>query len=255
MRHDVVKTELNRLFFWSSMPSTCEVFGVFSHLIPQEGLNRLERGRERQGMVPDFMLGVTSPTGGKENRLAELKVLNCCLSRYPPGNRAKAVDRRANLLQGEYRRKARNADRIYGGHNSDNIGPVERKLLQFGDVIGIVVGAFGEGSEDLHDLIQQLAESRARSMGLRRGRESSEAELGIIVGQIRRALSTTFVRAQAQCLLMRMNCLGQGYSKAAQRRQWAVKEEERTKWERQAQWISRIRGRKLVSRGQFLLPQ
>ena len=92
-------------------------------------------------------------------------------------------------------------------------------------------------------------------MGLRRGQESSVAELGIIVGQIRRALSTTFVRAQAQCLLMRMNCLGQGYSKAVQRRQWAVKEEERMKWERQAQWISRIRGRKLVSRGQFLLPQ
>ena len=165
IRHDTVKIELNRLFFWSSMPSTCEVFGLFSNLIPQEGLNRLERGRERQGMVPDFMLGMKNPTGGKVNRLAELKVINCCSSRYPLGKRDKAVDKRANMLQGEYRRKARDADRIYGGHIGENVGPVERKLLQFGDVIGLVVGAFGEGSEDIHDLFQQMAESRATSMG------------------------------------------------------------------------------------------
>ena len=62
IRHDTVKIEFNRLFMWSSMRSTCEVFGLFSHLIPQEGLNRLERGRQRQGMVPDFMLEVSSPT-------------------------------------------------------------------------------------------------------------------------------------------------------------------------------------------------
>ena len=109
IRHDTVKTELNRLFMWCSMPATCEVFGLFSHLIPQEGLNRLERGRERQGMVPDFMVGISNPTGAKVNRLAELKVINCCLSRYPPGVREKAVDRRANMLQNEYRRKAREA--------------------------------------------------------------------------------------------------------------------------------------------------
>ena len=97
IRHDSVKIELNRLFLWSSMRSTCEVFGLFSHLIPQEGLNRLERGRDRQGMVPDFMLKVTNPAGGQVDRLAELKVINCCLSRYPPGRRDKAVGRRAGI--------------------------------------------------------------------------------------------------------------------------------------------------------------
>ena len=254
IRHDAVKMELNRLFMWSSMPSTCEVFGLFSHLIPQEGLTRLERGRERQGLVPDFLLGLSNPAGGREDRLAELKVINCCLTRYPPGRNDRAVDRRANLLQNEYRRKARDADKNYVGHNSENIGPVERKLMQFGEIIGLVVGAFGEGSEDLHDLLQKIAESKANAMGLRRGRESTDTEIGIIVGQIRRSLSTTFVRAQAQCLLTRMNCIGQGYIKAFKRRQWASKEEERMKCERQAQWLSRVRGRKLVSRGQFLLP-
>ena len=157
------------------------------------------------------------------------------------------------MLQNEYRRKAREADRVYGGRNPDEIGPVERKLLQFGEVIGLVVGAFGEGSEDLHELVQQMAENKIKAMGLRRGREASDIEVGRIVGQIRRTLSTTFVRAQAQCLLLRMNCIGKGFAEASRRRQWASKEDERMRHERQAQWLSRIRGKNLVSRGHFLL--
>ena len=47
IRHDTVKIELNRLLLWCSIPATCEVFGLFSHLISQEGLSRLERGRAR----------------------------------------------------------------------------------------------------------------------------------------------------------------------------------------------------------------
>ena len=137
IRHDTVKTEINRLFMWSNMRATCEVFGLFSNLIPQEGLNRLERGRQRQGMVPDFLLEMSNPTGVKENRLAELKVINCCLSRYPIGDRGKAVDRRAGLLQGEYKRKARETDRVYGGVDQNAIGPVERKLMQYGEVVSL----------------------------------------------------------------------------------------------------------------------
>ena len=58
--------------------------------------------------------------------------------------------------------------------------------MQFGDLVGLVVGAFGEGSEDLHSLIQNLAESKVNAMGLRRGRQASEEELGVVVGQISR---------------------------------------------------------------------
>ena len=133
------------------------------------------------------------------------------------------------------------------------MGPVERKLLQFGDLLGLVVGAYGEGSEDLHSLIQNLAESTVNAMGLRRGRQASEEELGVVVGQIRRSLSTTFKRAQAQCLISRLNCTGQGFAQAYKRRNWAVREEEKMRNERLAQWVGRDRGRNLVRRGQFLL--
>ena len=249
----MIKSELNRLMFWCNMPATCEVFGLFSHLIPQEGLSRLERGRTRQGMVPDFLLELPSQTGVKEKRLAELKVVNCCPSRYSSGDKVKAVDRRANLLQSEYKRKAREADRLYVETPPGQIGPVERKLNQYGDIVGLVVGAFGEASEDLHTLVQKLAESKVASMGLRRGREGCEEELGIVVGQIRRSLSTTFVRAQSQCLLSRLNCVGHGYTEAAKRRKWVAVEEEKMRRDRLAQWIGHVRGRNLIRRGQFFV--
>ena len=83
IRYDNLKATLNRLCVSSKLPATCEVFGLFSHLIPQVG--RIKKGRKRQGMVPDFQLQVPCPTGGKVSRLAELKVITCCPTRYIPG--------------------------------------------------------------------------------------------------------------------------------------------------------------------------
>ena len=250
IRHDKVKSELNRLLLWSHLPATCEVFGIFSHLIPQEGLSRIERGRKRQGLVPDFEIQLPSATGGRVSGLAELKVINCCPTRYTPGHQVKAVDRRARLLEQEYIKKARNTDRQFGGVEEGRVGPVETKLLQYGKLQGLVVGAFGEGSEDLHSLVQTIAESKVSSMGLASGR----SELGVIVGQVRRMISTVSVRAQVQCLLSRVNMIGEeGVTRASKRRQWVAIEEERMRCERLAQWIGRVRGQNIVRRGEFLI--
>ena len=74
---------LARLLKWAKVSFQCEVFNLFAHLIPQEGLSRLERGRKRQGLVPDFMLEVEGERNQKREELAELKVIGCCPSRYP----------------------------------------------------------------------------------------------------------------------------------------------------------------------------
>ena len=42
-------------------------------------------------------------------------------------------------------------------------------------------------------------------------------------------------------------------SQAAKRRRWAVIEEEKMRKERLIQWESRVRGRNIVRRGEFLL--
>ena len=79
-------------------------------------------------------------------------------------------------------------------------------------VKGLVVGAFGEGSEDLHTLIHHLATSRVRVAGPQKGKRgqvrSEEAELAITTSFLRRTLSTAGVRAQSKLLLNRLEVIG-----------------------------------------------
>ena len=49
-------------------------------------------------------------------------------------------------------------------------GPLVRRLNSYGPLIGLVVGAFQEGSKDLHALLGTLADSQLRAKGLARGR-------------------------------------------------------------------------------------
>ena len=204
-------------------------------------------------MVPDFRLALPSPTEGTVTRLAELKVLNCCPSRYQVGARERAVDIRAHELPAAYRKKARDVDRLYVGTQVGEVGPVQRKLEGYGDLQGLVVGAFGEGSEDLHSLVQAMATSRVASVGLARGRPGTEAELGLVVGQIRRRLSVTSVRAQADSLMARLLLVGEGVVQADRRRQWAAREEEKMRRERAAQFVGKISWTGIQHKGRFNL--
>ena len=45
----------------------------------------------------------------------------------------------------------------YNQVQQGTVGPVERKLLELGEVRGIVAGNFGEVSEDTHALVAALA--------------------------------------------------------------------------------------------------
>ena len=48
----------------------CEVFNIFVGLILQQGLSRLEQGRKRQGLVPEYRLRV--PARGEGVQVTEL---------------------------------------------------------------------------------------------------------------------------------------------------------------------------------------
>ena len=133
-------------------------------------------------MVPDSKIAFPVADGRTEPRLYEMKVISSCKTRYPIQPEGRAADRRANLLPGEYTAKARNADRKYGGSAEGEKGRMERKLESFGRVRGLVVGAWGEISEDFKELLQTMAVSRKEVietglMGGRRGRSSDEAKL------------------------------------------------------------------------------
>ena len=105
----------------------------------------------------------------------------------------------------------------------------------------------------MHELVHLLANSRLKAEGLQQGRESVKGELGVLVGQVRRILSVTAVRAQAECLLSRLRNVGSGAGAACRRRQGVVREEVSWARERQAQAVGRRQGRKVVMHGMFML--
>ena len=255
-RHDSVKMTLNSLFNWARLPATCEVWNLFSHLIPGDALTRLESGRKRQALVPDFRLQLPSLYGGgeTEHQLAELKLISCCDTWYKlsPRSTVRATDKRAQGLQQEYRRKAQKVDESLPTHRSNGgKGPVEQRLDEFGQLIGLCFGAWGEGSEDVHKLVAAIAEARLTSQGLQRGSPGSKQELGLITGQIRRRLSLAVVKAQTSCLLARLHQVGPGNAQLAKRREWALVEDERMKSERRAQWLRSFDGIKTLQKGQI----
>ena len=113
-----------------------------------------------------------------------------------------------------------------------------------------VVGAFQEGSRDLYNLIELLADNKAAVIGLQKGREASDHERSQILSGYRRTLSTTSARASSGCLLGRIAKVGEGQRAAAKRRAWALKEAERHQEERRAHWRAHVQGRGAI-RGEF----
>ena len=74
--------------------------------------------------------------------LHEVKIISCNKTRYKPTWTKRAVDFWADNLQQEYLVKAREADRVYNSTPAGTVGPVERKLVELGDVCGTAGGNF-----------------------------------------------------------------------------------------------------------------
>ena len=196
-RHDQLKHVLHRLCIWAGLPCDLEVFNIFSRHIPQAGLARIDRNRDRQGMVPDMRITLT--TGGISRQvLHEIKVISSSQSRYKPSWAERGVDKRADQLHQEYVGKARKADQVHGGVRQSVVGAVERKLLTYPKVEGIVFGNWGEASQATHQLVEELASSRAKiaepqTRGRRGQLLTEEGIKSLAVGYIRRKLGLASV--------------------------------------------------------------
>ena len=255
-RHDLVKNFIFRKLRAAGVPTECEVFNLFSREIPQEGLARIERGRTRQTMVPDFKILVPEAGGRNEQKLYEMKVISSCPTRYlrNPKPEVRAVDRRANRLQNEYAKKARKADQTYGGTPEGEIGRMEQKLLSYGRVRGLVVGAWGEISEDFKMLLQVMADKKQEELEAQTGgefRKSVTSQLAIYVSQNRQQLSKICVQSQARLVLDRLEGLGGGTGEAARRRGRTAWLERKWDKERQAQVLAAKQGWRIRRTGDF----
>ncbi len=133
-RHDALKHSIYKDIRQHGLPTTCEVFGLFAPLLPQPGRDEASKipQRKRQGLVPDFMIGL--PDGG--DVLAELKVMSAVPSRYTIGNvaRCRAAAERARAIPAEYAAKALVIDRRFCGTPEGTTGPVSHKFAGYGRI-------------------------------------------------------------------------------------------------------------------------
>ena len=254
-RHDGVKQAVVQESLLSGVQVDCEVFGLFSDLLPavlvREG-GELQHARARQGLVPDFKLLLNTPEG-PYNCLAELKMIGAGKTWYPRGRAGKGTERRATELSTAYERALWKYDtRFYGAAPRGRAeplpppGPLVHRLRSFGRLQTLVAGPWGDLSDDFHELLKLMAETRVANQARARGWEAGEGELGLAMGAVRRAMSVAVVRAQSLCLLERLAFLGPGVRAAVQRRQLAERLQERRRRDeeayRQAQASRGLRG-------------
>ena len=121
---------------------------------------------------------------------------------------------------------------------------------------GIVVGAFWEGSDHLHNLIHHLAVSRVQVASPQKGRRghvhTEEAELAFTTAFLKQTLSLVGVRAQARLLHGRLEVIGPGAA-AASRRNLALLMERTFANQRRADTLCRNQGKSILRRGQFII--
>ena len=193
------------------------------------------------------------PNGGITRSLAELKVIGAGPSRYPRGtasSRDKAANRRARLLPAEYRHKLGQIDQAYHGTRQGEVGPCVARLESLGELLELVVGAFGEASCDLDRVITALAESRVLYLSRESGKPVTDGWRSVILAQYRRYFSVLFVKVQAACLTSRLGHLGEGARQAARRRVDLMDQEQRARREQEAYFMAYVRGRGGRRRGE-----
>ena len=149
--HDELKHRVRRQLQQGHVEHECEVYNLFAAEMPSEGRRRAFAQHStitsRQGSVPDLMWA-----DGQYKRLGDFKTMGLCSTWYPArrlqgGARGKCVMERANAVNKAMVRQAKQLDEKFCGVTGGAVGPVQRKLLSFGPVVGIVFGAFGEVSE------------------------------------------------------------------------------------------------------------
>ena len=118
-----------------------------------------------------------------------------------------------------------------------------------------MVGPNGECSEDLHELLNTMAESKTQYQARTAGELESEWKTASNLTYLRRQLSVCIVTGVAESLLTRLQQAGnagRGARQAAQRRAMAMGREERGRRERATHWLLHTRGYRVLQRGQFL---
>ena len=88
------------------------------------------------------------------------------------------------------------------------VGPVEQRLLWFTTVRGLVFGAYGEASADVHDLISTCADQMAQRQWQLAGARNATEMRAFLIGSLRRRMGLAAVQAMARHRLARVPYIG-----------------------------------------------
>ena len=198
--------------------SVCEVNNLFKATLRQDSMEDLQQTprRERQGLVPDFLF--TMENG--ERMLADVKTMTAGEKyiKAADNRRNWAVKLRQDQVTRECHAHAKKLDIKYNGTTTQQVGPCETKLRNYGRVRGLIFGAFGELSHDTHEIVEKIGESQAlrdwRVMGSRTPLEAR----AVLVETIINDLSLITLRSHARLLLDRIQLNLEGDFSDSQKR-------------------------------------
>ena len=143
----------------------------------------------------------------------------------------------------------RKLDSKYYGIENGQVGPLEQRLLGFGEIMCLVAGQYGEISQDFHDLIKKLAVTKAKHISLLEGRPVSPSEEGLLLHHLRRRISVSIIRAQSRCLLSRLQHMAPAAKEAAKRRAFSKHRNELEERDRLYHFEALVKGRRLHDLG------
>ena len=240
LRHDSCKWGLDDWLRYALIPHTTEVFGLFASSLNQAETCTLPASK-RQGMVPDFMI---QPRPFMPQALNELKIASQSKTYFNErtvGTRCGGVMRRASTINREYEWKCDKADRAYNAFDTSGgaKGPMRLRLAGFGRVRSLVIGPRGEGSEDLHRLLDTIADVAAERKWRRMGARNPHEARAVIAARVYRSIGILSVREAAKMKRERLGiALGDG-SAASRRRKRAGQFARTMREEYQAHFVAR----------------
>ena len=129
------------------------------------------------------------------------------------------------------------ARRLDRQHSPQGTTPIEDRLRWFTDTRGLVSGAYGEASADVHDLLQQASWRLAGGLWRVLGARNVNELRGFLLSRMRRRVGLAAVQAMARHRLLRVPFVGASHAAVAARTQRGQYGEQQEQW-RRPQWFA-----------------
>ena len=229
--HDAAGRELFDILQEARLPIELQPRHYFDTLIPVATL--LHTGRN-PSIVPDACITValpeldmqtgaqTGPARARRRHFFDVKTLHAgnehYYSRRAREEQSGAVRTRELMVWAAYQHHARQLDRRF----SQGGDQILQRLRSFGRTRGLVFGAYGEASADVHTLIGSAAEAQASQVWREAGARSASEMRAVLIGRMRRRVGLATVQAMARHRLARVPYVGVSHAVVQARAQRRV---------------------------------